>query len=167
MPRRARALDELDLKLLEAIRQDSSISVPKLAKRLAKSPGLLYSRIKRLIRQGIISKYTVEVNEEALGLRLSALVGLRVDAKQIEQVKEKLAAFDEVRELLEVTGAYDLFLRVKTTDLGALRSFLLEKVAPVEGVKASETFVVLASSSRTPSYHALALPTKPEAPKGA
>jgi DNA-binding Lrp family transcriptional regulator len=159
-------LDELDLRLLETIKQDSSISVPKLAKKLAKSPGLLYSRIKRLTKQGIISRYTIEVNEEALGLRLSALVGLKVDAKQIEQVKQRLATFEEVREVMEVTGAYDVFVRVKTSDLNALRSFLLEKVAPIEGVKGSETFVVLSSSSRSPSYHALALPAKAAAGKG-
>jgi len=56
-------LDEIDMKILGALHRDASISIPKLSTDLGLNLSVTYSRIKRLIRRGIIQRYTLEVNE--------------------------------------------------------------------------------------------------------
>ncbi len=56
-------IDEIDAKLLMALSEDASISVPKLSKKIKANPSVCYSRIKRLVRRGYIQKFTIVTNE--------------------------------------------------------------------------------------------------------
>ncbi|MGH9876750.1 MAG: Lrp/AsnC family transcriptional regulator, partial [Nitrososphaerales archaeon] len=60
--------DELDTKILSELTKDASISVPRLSKKLRINASVLYSRIKRMSRKGLIRKFTIIVNEELLGI---------------------------------------------------------------------------------------------------
>ncbi|HEV2389190.1 MAG TPA: winged helix-turn-helix transcriptional regulator [Nitrososphaerales archaeon] len=77
-------LDEIDMKILGALHRDASISIPKLSKDLGLNLSVTYSRIKRLIRRGIIQRYTLDINESKLGLPAGVVVGLNLDPKQRE-----------------------------------------------------------------------------------
>ena len=78
------------MKILSALYSDASVSVPKLSKQLGVNLSVTYSRIKRLQKRGVIEKFTVQVNEESLGMRAGALAGLNIDPKQRETVLEEI-----------------------------------------------------------------------------
>jgi Lrp/AsnC family transcriptional regulator for asnA, asnC and gidA len=79
-------IDEMDLKILSALTDDASISVPKLSKKIDVNASVIYGRIKRLVRRNIIEKFTIEVNEESLGYHVTALVELDTDKKKRNNV---------------------------------------------------------------------------------
>ena len=74
-------VDDLDLKLLSELKKDGSISIPLLAKKLDINASVLYSRIKRLIKKKMITKFTIDIDETQLGFGVKAYVGINRDPK--------------------------------------------------------------------------------------
>ena len=62
-------IDDLDLKILSELANDASISVPKLSKKINVNASVVYSRIKRLIKRGLIKKFTIVINDEVSGFQ--------------------------------------------------------------------------------------------------
>ena len=71
-------IDDLDLKILEELSNDASISVPRLSRKININASVVYSRIKRLVKRGIIRKFTILMNDEALGFNVKALTGINM-----------------------------------------------------------------------------------------
>src|SRR3990170_1601917 len=53
-------IDDIDMKILSELVKDAGLSVPKLSKKISVNPSVVYSRIKRLLKRGLIKRYTVE-----------------------------------------------------------------------------------------------------------
>ncbi|MDA4120277.1 MAG: Lrp/AsnC family transcriptional regulator, partial [Thaumarchaeota archaeon] len=137
-------LDEIDMKILGALHRDASISIPKLSGDLGLNLSVTYSRIKRLIRRGIIQRYTLEVNEAKLGLPAGVVVGLNLDPKQREQAIGELMRLPQAREFTEVTGRFDAFLTLRGRTIEELHKVISDVVGRIMGVTHSETFVEVA-----------------------
>lgn len=122
-------IDDLDLKILSELSKDASISVPKLSKKVNINASVVYSRIKRLIKRGLIKKFTVIINDEALGLNVKALTGINMDSKLRDNVLNELFKIPEVREVSEVTGRFDVLVTMNARSLDEMHQLISEKVA--------------------------------------
>jgi Lrp/AsnC family transcriptional regulator for asnA, asnC and gidA len=134
-------LDETDMKILTALYADASISVPQLSKELGVNLSVTYSRIKRLQKRGIIEKFTVQVNEDQLGMKARALAGLNIDPKQRETVLSEIEKVDGVRIIREVTGRFDLIVNMKGRSLDELHRTVYEVIGKIPGVMHAELFM--------------------------
>jgi Lrp/AsnC family transcriptional regulator, regulator for asnA, asnC and gidA len=134
-------LDEIDMKILGALHRDASVSIPKLSKDLGLNLSVTYSRIKRLIRRGIIQRYTLDINESKLGLPAGVVVGLNLDPKQREQAIGELIKLPQARELVEVTGRFDAFLTLRGRTVEELHKATSDVIGRIPGVTHTETFV--------------------------
>lgn len=134
-------LDETDMKILSALREDASISVPELSKRLNLNLSVAYSRIKRLQKRGIIERFTVRVNEEKLGMRASGIAGLNIDPKQREQVVKEIEKVPSVRVIREVTGRFDMLVMMRGSSLDELHKAVNDSIGKVPGVMHTELFI--------------------------
>src|SRR5918993_925333 len=105
-----RRVDDLDIKILSELAKDASISVPKLSKKINVNSSVVYSRIKRLVKGGLIKKFTIIINDEALGFSVKARTGINMDSKLRDNVLNELFRISEVREVAEVTGRFDILL---------------------------------------------------------
>jgi Lrp/AsnC family transcriptional regulator, regulator for asnA, asnC and gidA len=141
-------IDETDMKILAELSKDASISVPLLSKKIGMNPSVLYSRIKRLSKRKLIRKFTIEVNEDALGFVVSALVGLNIDSKFREEILDEMLQLESVREIYEVTGRFDLILKVRTKSLDELHDSVSSKIGRLNGVLHSETFIEMRKRER-------------------
>ena len=145
-------IDETDMKILEELIQDASLSVPKMSKKIKVNSSVLYSRIKRLTRRNLIKRFTVEVNEELLGYNVGALVGANLDARLREKAIEELMKIADVRYISEVTGRYDIIMHIKARSLDELHGTVTNRIGQVEGVKTTETFVEMRRRRRQSIY---------------
>ncbi len=134
-------IDELDLKILSELMKDASISVPKLSKKINVNASVIYSRIKRLIKLGLIKKFTIIVNEEALGFNVKALTGINMDAKYRDDILKELNKIPEVEEIVEVTGRFDMLVRLHARSLEEMYSIVSDRIGNIEGVQRTETFI--------------------------
>lgn len=144
-------LDDLDMKILSALYSDASVSVPKLSKDLGVNLSVLYSRIKRLQRRGVIERFTVLVNEEKLGMMAGAIAGLNIDPKQREAVLDQVINVDGVRLIREVTGRFDIIVNLKGKSLDELHRAVYDVIGKIPGVIQAEIFMEV--SRRTPAVN--------------
>ena len=134
-------LDETDMRILSALYADASISVPQLSKELGVNLSVTYSRIKRLQKRGIIERFTVQVNEDQLGMKARALAGLNIDPKQRETVLGEIEKVDGVRTIREVTGRFDLIVNMRGRSLDELHRTVYEVIGKIPGVMHVELFM--------------------------
>ena len=144
--------DDLDLKLLSELKKDSSISVPILSKKLGTNSSVIYSRIKRLIKKKLIKKYTIEIDDVQLGYEVKASVGINRDPKFKEEIQRSLLDTPEVAEICEITGRFDIIIKVLAEDLDQLHTIIIDKIGKIEGIQNTETFVELEKTDKAPIY---------------
>ena len=144
--------DELDIKILFELTKNGNISVPTLSKKLLTNASVLYSRINRLVKKKLIKKFTIEIDESLLGINVKTSVGINRDPKLKEQIHTKLLEINEVVSLYEVTGRFDIILRVYTRDLENLHSVVMDKIGNIDGIQNTETFVELQKTDKDPAY---------------
>ncbi len=134
-------IDDTDMKILSELAKDAALSVPKLSKKINVNASVVYSRIKRLVKRGLITRFTVEVNESLLGYTIGALIGLNIDAKMRDKVVNELKTMSMIRRIMEVTGRFDIILDVKAKSLEDLHQTVSTRVGRINGVVHTETFV--------------------------
>ena len=144
--------DDLDLKLLSELKKDGSISVPVLAKKLGINSSVLYSRIKRLNKKKLIKKFTIEIDDVQLGYEVKASVGINRDPKFKEIIQQSLLDTPEVTEICEITGRFDIIIKILAEDLEQLHTIIIDKICKIDGIQNTETFVELEKIDKTPIY---------------
>ena len=140
------------MKLLFELTQDGSISVPVLSKKLGINASVLYSRIKRLMKKKLIKKFTIEIDESLLGIGVKASVGINRDPKLKEAIHKKFMKTSEVVSISEVTGRFDIIIKIHAKNLEALHSVVIEKIGKIDGIQNTETFVELQKTDKDPVY---------------
>lgn len=140
------------MKLLHELAMDANISVPNLSKKLGINASVLYSRIKRLGKKKLIKKFTIVVDETLLGISVKATVGINRDPKFKQQIHKALMETPEVSSISEVTGRFDMMVRVLAKNLEALHTVVIEKIGKIEGIQNTETFVELQKTDKEPLY---------------
>ncbi len=140
------------MKLLYELTKDGSISVPNLSKKLGINASVLYSRIKRLMKKKLIKKFTIEIDETLLGIGVKATVGINRDPKLKESIHKQLMETPEVVSISEITGRFDIMVRVYADNLEALHTVVIEKIGKIDGIQNTETFVELQKTDKEPEY---------------
>ncbi|MBI3023862.1 MAG: Lrp/AsnC family transcriptional regulator [Thaumarchaeota archaeon] len=133
------------MKIISALYRDASVSIPKLSKDLNLNLSVTYSRIKRLMRRGVIEQFTLMVNEGKLGFPASAIVGVNLDPKLRELAMEEIAKLEAVREMKEVTGRFDVFVTLRAKTIEEIHKLVAEVVGKIQGVNQAEMFVEVAT----------------------
>ncbi|TLX68390.1 MAG: Lrp/AsnC family transcriptional regulator [Thaumarchaeota archaeon] len=141
-------IDDLDLKILEELSNDASISVPRLSRKININASVVYSRIKRLVKRGVIRKFTILMNDEALGFNVKALTGINMDSKLRDNVLSELFRIPGVTEISEVTGRFDILVTMNSHSLDEMHQFISERVGRIEGVQKTETFIEMRKTAR-------------------
>ena len=140
-------MDELDLRIIGLLQMDGRTSDSYLARELGVSEGTIRRRLGRLIQEGAF-RVTAVPNIEKMGYGATALIGVQTRPGRADDVAEALARLEEVHYAAVSTGAYDVFIWVGLESAQRLGDFLNTKVAPVEGVQRTETFINLAIRKR-------------------
>jgi Lrp/AsnC family transcriptional regulator, leucine-responsive regulatory protein len=131
-------MDAVDIRILNELQADGSLTNLELAKRVHLSPSPCLTRVKALENDGVIDRYVALVQPKSLGLNLSVFISISLK----EQSKSALAAFeksiadhDEIMECYLMTGDSDYLIRVAVADITALEKFILEQLTPIAGIE--------------------------------
>ncbi|MFN8381613.1 MAG: Lrp/AsnC family transcriptional regulator [Anaerolineales bacterium] len=135
-------LDKIDLFIIDAMREDGREAFAQIAEKLNVSPGMIRQRYNRLVKLGYL-KVVAVTNPLMMGKRTMAMIGIRTDGRRMLEVANKLIKFDEVVYIVVVSGRYDIMVEVFCSDHEDLLKFMTEKLAKVEGVRETESFMHL------------------------
>lgn len=133
-------LDNIDQYIIEAMRKDGREAFAQIAEKLNVSPGMIRQRYNRLVELGYL-KVVAVTNPLMMGMRTLALIGIRTDGRKMLQVAENVAKLNEVVYLVIVSGRYDIMAEVFCKDDEDMLKFLTEKLAKVDGIRETETFM--------------------------
>jgi len=147
-------LDDVDLKILRMIQNDSQPSTTQLARKLNVAVTTVYSKIRRLEKNHIIQGYRALIDPRTLGLRVTAFVLATVSygAQRYDldrAVAKQIAQFPEVQEVHIISGDWDFLIKVKTADVEGVGRFLAEKLKTVRGVDKTLTCMVFQTMKET------------------
>jgi len=98
------ALDETDRLLLAALAQDARQPVSELARQVGLSAPSTAERVRRLEAQGVIERFTVQIDPRALGYTLQAIVRVKPLPGQLHLVEDVIRRIPEFVECDKVTG---------------------------------------------------------------
>lgn len=133
-------LDSIDQYIIEAMRKDGREAFAQIAEQLNVSPGMIRQRYNRLVELGYL-KVVAVTNPLMMGMRTMAMIGIRTDGRKMLQVAENVAKLTEVVYLVIVSGRYDIMAEVFCKDDEEMLKFLTEKLAKVDGIRETETFM--------------------------
>lgn len=136
------ATDELDEKLLMLLRENARLSFRQLATKTGMSASTVINRVKALEKNNVVKKYSVQLNYDALGYDLMALINLVIHGKPLLEVQQKIASLPNVVSVYDVTGDYDSVVLVRTKNRREL-SALVKKILAIPGVERTNTNLVL------------------------
>ena len=117
-------MDTTDLKILALLQQDARMTNADIAEQVSLTASSVYERVRKLQEQGVIQRYTIQVDPAALGKPLTAFIRLTVayDKRQAAGVAA-LRDDPDVLECYSVAGedCYIIKTRVGSpTELEAL-----------------------------------------------
>ena len=134
-------LDKKDFALIDALQQNASQRLEDLARMVQLAPSSVHDRLRRLERDGIIKKWTVDLDVSALGLGVLAFVGIRA-TRPCSELLEALQAIPSIEECHSVAGELSMILKVRVANTPALLE-LSERLRQIPGIEQTETTIVL------------------------
>lgn len=144
-------LDDVDRRIVAALRADGRISMRALAAELHISRANAYSRVERLRRDGVITGYTATIDPQLYGYGLSAYVYLSIAQQSWKAVRRRVLGMPEVEHGALVSGEHDIVLLVRTRDMTSLRDFVLTRLQEMPEVQSTQTVLIFDELSPRPS----------------
>ncbi|MDP6831390.1 MAG: Lrp/AsnC family transcriptional regulator [Alphaproteobacteria bacterium] len=139
-------LDAMDLKILDALQRDATISNQDLAAEVGLSPSQCSRRRTGLEKSGVINGYHAVLDRERLGFGVTVFVSVSLNAHNVKGalgIRELAAVTPEILEAHALTGSADYLLKVSVRDLRALSALVNDVLLPNEGVARVHSNIVL------------------------
>jgi len=153
-PRPRAKLDEFDRKILRALIDNARASNVQIADKVGLSEAPCSRRIRRLEEDGVIERYSAQLNADAVGIGFVAFVTLVLDyvtASTAERFYEEIRAIPEVVSCYIVSGSYDAILHVCAADSRAYSEIVFNRLRRIPGVKdVRSSFVMRAIKEGAP-----------------
>ncbi|BDZ41897.1 AsnC family transcriptional regulator [Paraoerskovia sediminicola] len=137
-------LDELDRRLLAALRIDAREPVASLARRLGVTRATVNARMDRMVADGVIAGFSVTVREGQDPDTLRAISFVEVRGRDTDDVIRKLRGVPGIRSMHTTNGGWDLVIEIRTESLASFDQ-VLASIRRTEGVVNSETSLLLTS----------------------
>lgn len=146
-------MDKTDLEILNILQRDTRTTNAAIGKAVGLSAAAVHGRVRRLERDGVIRKFTVEVAPEAVGMHILAFA--HVFLSEMSRADEAAKAFTLLPEVMEVhytVGEACFLLKLRCHDTVDLES-VLTRINDIGPVRATQTIIVLRSSKREINPH--------------
>ncbi len=136
-------IDDMDSRILSAMSTDSRRSYADVGSEVGLSTAAVHERVRKLVERGVIRRFSLSVEPQALGLAFTAFVAIRNDGGiHCREVAPRLREMPEVQELHSVAGEYDFLAKIRTTHARALED-VLYAIKSIPGVARTTSTVVL------------------------
>lgn len=145
-------LDAIDMKILELMQRDASLSTAELAERVGLSQSPCWRRIQRLREDGYIKAQVVIVDREKLGFTMQIFAQVKMTTLSEEERAKFHKAINDIPEILEcytVFGEMDAMLKILAPDVIWYQDFIFSTILKLPGVVDVRSIVTLTESKST------------------
>lgn len=140
----ANTLDATDLRLLKELKENARENIASLSKKLGIPRTTVHYRIKKLVEDGVIEKFTVKPDYKKLDLGTTAFILARYEPDSglsQREVAERIAALEGVYEVHIIAGEWDLLIKVRAPSSEAVGRIVVDRLREIKGVGQTVTMV--------------------------
>ena len=136
--------DKIDEKIINFLRNDSRESFVDIGKKLKLSESAVRRRVRNMVDNGTIKKFTVEVGDKN---DTSAIVLISVDSTiDTSKVSDKLTKLEGVKTVYEITGQYDITVIISAPNIAEINNSI-DALRKISGVIDTNTVIILRTVS--------------------
>jgi len=138
-------LDRTDLKILDLLQHDATLSTQELAAVVGLSTTPCWRRVQNLEKAGVITRRVALLDRDHLNVGVDAFVSVRTNQHNkswLEAFAQAVAAFPEVIELYRMSGDIDYLMRVVVPDIAAYDEFYQRLIRAVDLSDVSSSFAM-------------------------
>ncbi|MHC2290831.1 Lrp/AsnC family leucine-responsive transcriptional regulator [Bradyrhizobium barranii subsp. barranii] len=168
------SLDRIDIKILNELQQNASLTNVELASRVILSPSPCLARVRTLEKLGVIDRRIALLDPAVLGIGVTAFIQIKLE-KQVQTSLENFTrSIDRLAQVMEcylMTGESDYMLRVMAADIEDLEDLIVNKLSRIPGVSSirsnlalkriSHKTVLPIDANRPVTVKACATPSRP------
>ena len=138
-------MDDIDLKILRCLKENARLKASGISERINLSISSVIERIRKLEQSGVITGYTVLLDQKELGNDMVALMEVRLEhPKYYNEFTEMVKSNPNIVSCYYLTGDYDFMLKI-FTDSSAGLELIHRHIKSMEGISATKTHLVLKS----------------------
>jgi Lrp/AsnC family leucine-responsive transcriptional regulator len=138
-------MDATDRQIIDLLRENARLSYAELARQVGLSAPSVHERVAKLESTGVIRGYRTEVAPEAVGLGVTALIGIvQQTGTGIEEVVAALREVPEIESCYFLAGEESFLLKVRVGTMAELER-LIVRLSQVPGVDRTRTTVALST----------------------
>ncbi|WP_309121130.1 Lrp/AsnC family transcriptional regulator [Paenibacillus sp.] len=140
-------MTELQLRILELLKEDSRRDAALLATMLDESEETIRAAIREMEENNVIVKYATVVNWSKVDQeKVTALIEVQITPERghgFDAIAERIYLYPEVKSVYLMSGAYDLQVEIEGKSLREIASFVSNKLSTLERVLSTKTFFIL------------------------
>ena len=119
-------LDEIDEEIIKILQENAKTSYRVIQDKLNISIGTIHNRISKLEKNKIIEGYTLKLNNEKLGYKLTFLIRINIDGKHTQEILEEITRKPEVCSVFHTTGEQSAALICRFKEAQDVHNFIRE-----------------------------------------
>ena len=132
-------MDDLDRAILNVLRRDARTPYTEIAAKVGTSEGTIRNRVERLVDQKVIERFTIATRTGNIKAMIEIDVDVDVDTAA---VSERLAEWEEVDFVWQVSGEEDIVLVVDAADTAGINQ-LITRARSMEEIRRTKTRMIL------------------------
>lgn len=139
-------IDKFDLRILDVLQRNSRATLQEVSEQVGLSPTPCWNRVKKMEAAGVIQRYTIKIDQAALGYADTVIVQLTLNShtdSMIEDFGKAIEGIPEVLEAFLVSGDYDYIVRIAVRDTRDYERLLRERLYKIPGIRHSKSSFVL------------------------
>jgi len=110
-----------DQKIIAELRKNSRSTVREIAKTTGIRPSTVHQRIKRMVGEKIIEKFTIKLDNRAAEENFVVFMLVKTD----KDIEDRVFGNPHIKEAFGITGEYDLLLKLKFRDIEEFNDFII------------------------------------------
>ena len=149
----SKILDNIDIRILEALQRDSAQSQRALSDKIGMSQNACWRRLKALESAGVLRNRTVVLDRKKLGMGLVVFVMVRTrhhSASWLKQFRQHVSMIPEVIDFFRIGGEYDYLLKIVTRDMASYDDVYIRLIGGIELETVSSYFAMEAIEEQRP-----------------
>lgn len=135
-------IDKIDKFIIEQLAINGRVSFANIAKEINLTDVAIKKRLDRLIQKGIIKSITAEIDYEILGFNEKVEILVTFDPAKQNEIIKKLKEMEDIKEVVEVTGEYNILIRIMALDKADLK-MLLDNIFQIDGITKASILTLL------------------------
>jgi DNA-binding Lrp family transcriptional regulator len=137
------------MKIIRALQTNARKPIVQIAKDVNANEATVRRRIDKLLKDGIIERFTVVLDYHKLGRVIKAFIGLRVEPTKLKVIAEHLAKHPDTQVVYRTSGDTDIVTEVILEKMEDLNTFLEEELS-LEGIVGTIVTIVIGPYKRCP-----------------